>query len=157
MDGVAWLVWALLLAGVGLRIWAAANLDKNKFGKPAGPYAVVRHPLYLGTLLISLGFFLSLDMPATGLLLWLGLLGGVFYPVLNKEERELKVWYPQPYGRYVRQVPRLLPNPLALGQAVRTSEFSIKRVRRNFGWRALWFLALVPALNGLLWRLHTSG
>jgi len=157
MSGLAWLLWVLLLGGVGLRVWAAANLEKNRFVKPAGPYILVRHPLYLGTLLISLAYFLSLGMPVMGGLLWLGLLWGVFVPVLSKEERELRVWFPGAYRRYVNRVPRLLPDLLSLKAAVRTSKFSASRVRCNFGWRALWFLVLVPGLVGLLHWLKGGG
>ena len=144
------LVWVLVLAGVGFRLWAAGNMRKNSFTRPAGPYVLVRHPLYLGTLLISLGFFLALGMPVAGLVLWGGLLAAVFYPVLRKEERELKTWFPRPYGRYVATVPALVPNPAALGRAISSSRFSFELARVNYGWRALVFLVLVPGLTGIL-------
>ncbi len=146
----ALLAWTFVVAGVGLRVWAAGNMEKNRFTRPVGPYLLVRHPLYLGTLLISLGFFCSLGMPFSGFIFWLGLFGGVFYPVLRKEERELGEWFPGPYGKYMRTVPGLLPNPMSLGRVIGTSRFSFKLAGRNFGWRALAFVPLVPALSELL-------
>lgn len=155
----ALLAWALVLGGVGTRIWAAGNLRKNDFTEPAGPYVLVRHPLYLGTLLVSLGFFLSLGMPVTGLVLWFALLAGVFYPVLRKEELELRRWFPKSYARYQESVPRLFPRvvPAVVVRAAGSSRFSIRRARGNFGLRALWFVALVPALTGgLRWLISRS-
>ncbi len=146
--------WALVLAGVLLRIWAAANLEKNRFTRPVGPYLLMRHPLYAGTLLISLGWFLSLGMPLTGLALWLAMLGGIFLPVLRKEERELAARFPAAYGKFLREVPALRPRLGSLGAALRSSAFTAERAGRNFGLRALWFLLIVPVLSeALAWAL----
>ena len=148
--------WIFLLAGVGLRIWAAGNLEKNRFDHPAGPYRLVRHPLYLGTLLVSLSFFLSIGIPGTGLCLWGILLLAVFLPVLRKEERELAQWFPGPYRRYMSRVPALLPALRAFPQALEADRFTMERARRNFGLRALWLLAAVLVLNVVLewWIWH---
>jgi hypothetical protein len=145
--------WVFLIAGVGLRVWAAGNLEKNRFDRPAGPYRLVRHPLYLGTLLISLAFFLTIGLPATGLLLWGLLLGTVFIPVLRKEERELTRWFPGSYERYRGAVRALVPHLLAFPAAIEADRFTLDRARRNFGLRSLWFLALIPLLNLMLTAL----
>ena len=150
-SAVAAAAWLLTLAGVGLRVWAAGNLEKNRFTRPTGPYRLVRHPLYLGTLLISLGFFASLGAPVAGGLLWLALLGGVFLPVLRKEERELDARFPR-YAAYLRGVPALLPGAASVGAALASDRFTWDRARRNYGLRALLFLALVPVLNAILVR-----
>jgi len=142
--------WALLILGVGSRIWAAANMEKNRFDRPSGPYLMVRHPLYLGTLAISFSFFMVLGLPIAGSALWGGLLFGVFLPVIRKEERELLSWFPRAYGGYVKRVPQLVPNLLALPKALSRNLFSMERAGKNFGLRALWFLVLVPGLSSLL-------
>ncbi len=138
---------ALVLLGVGFRVWAAGNLEKNRFTRPIGPYRMVRHPLYAGTLLISLGFLLSLGQPVTGLLAWIVLLFGIFLPVLRKEERELAGKFPGAYKPYLNAVPALLPRWRSLPAAVGSSRFRLSRSSVNYGTRALWFLALVPLLN----------
>lgn len=145
--GIAILCASLLLLGVGLRVWAAGNLEKNVFTRPRGPYRLVRHPLYAGTLLISLGCLLSLGAPVTGVFAWLVLLFGIFLPVLRKEERELAAKFPGTYKPYLNSVPALLPRLVAFPSAVSSSRFSGSRAAANYGLRALWFLVIVPILN----------
>jgi len=43
---------ALIGIGEGLRLWATGHLQKNQELTTSGPFAYVRNPLYLGTLLI---------------------------------------------------------------------------------------------------------
>lgn len=51
----------LVLAVVGqvFRIYAAGYIHKNKQLASTGPYALVRHPLYLGNFLILIGFTIA--------------------------------------------------------------------------------------------------
>src|SRR5512143_2001377 len=42
--------------GEGLRLWAAGHLRKNKQLTTTGPYSYVKNPLYIGTLLITIGY-----------------------------------------------------------------------------------------------------
>lgn len=51
----------LVLAVVGqvFRIYAAGYIHKNKQLATTGPYALVRHPLYLGNFLILIGFTIA--------------------------------------------------------------------------------------------------
>ena len=50
---------ALALFGEFWRIWGCGHLRKNQAVISSGPYAHVRNPLYLGTLLILVGFCLA--------------------------------------------------------------------------------------------------
>ena len=47
---------AIMIAGECLRIWAAGHLEKSKEVTRSGPYRFTRHPLYLGSSLIGVGF-----------------------------------------------------------------------------------------------------
>jgi protein-S-isoprenylcysteine O-methyltransferase Ste14 len=49
---------ALVIPGELVRIWAAGHLRKNQEVTTTGPYAYVKNPLYLGTLLIMIGYCL---------------------------------------------------------------------------------------------------
>src|SRR5688572_12222934 len=47
---------AIALVGEAVRIWAAGHLDKGREVTSSGPYRFTRHPLYLGSSIIGLGF-----------------------------------------------------------------------------------------------------
>jgi protein-S-isoprenylcysteine O-methyltransferase Ste14 len=51
----------LILLGEGIRIWAAGHLQKNEILTVTGPYAYVKNPLYIGTILITIGFCILAD------------------------------------------------------------------------------------------------
>src|SRR5574340_761522 len=46
----------ITIAGEWLRLWAAGHLRKNKQLTTTGPYSYVKNPLYIGTLLITIGY-----------------------------------------------------------------------------------------------------
>jgi protein-S-isoprenylcysteine O-methyltransferase Ste14 len=50
---------ALAVIGQVFRIYAAGFIHKNKQLATTGPYALVRHPLYLGNFLILIGFTIA--------------------------------------------------------------------------------------------------
>ena len=45
--------------GEAIRIWAAGHLEKGREVTMSGPYAFTRHPLYLGSSLIGIGFAIA--------------------------------------------------------------------------------------------------
>src|ERR1700727_2561277 len=47
------------LVGLLLRAWATGHLEKNIRLAESGPYAYVRNPLYLGTLLVAAGLVIA--------------------------------------------------------------------------------------------------
>jgi protein-S-isoprenylcysteine O-methyltransferase Ste14 len=51
----------LILLGEGIRIWAAGHLQKNEVLTVTGPYAYVKNPLYIGSILITTGFCILAD------------------------------------------------------------------------------------------------
>ena len=50
---------AVSIAGELIRLWAAGHLEKSKEVTRSGPYRYTRHPLYLGSSLIGIGFALA--------------------------------------------------------------------------------------------------
>jgi protein-S-isoprenylcysteine O-methyltransferase Ste14 len=50
---------AIMIAGECLRIWAAGHLEKSTEVTRSGPYRFTRHPLYLGSSLIGVGFAIA--------------------------------------------------------------------------------------------------
>ena len=47
---------AFAAAGEALRVWAAGHLEKGREVTASGPYAFTRHPLYVGSSLMGIGF-----------------------------------------------------------------------------------------------------
>jgi protein-S-isoprenylcysteine O-methyltransferase Ste14 len=95
------------LGGLALRAWAAGCLAKNRELATGGPYAYVRNPLYVGTLLVAAGLVIAARS------VWLGVLfaavfGLVYLPVIELEEQHLRRLFPG-YGAYAKAVPALLP------------------------------------------------
>ena len=101
----------LIALGEGLRIWATGHLFKNDALTVEGPYAYLRHPLYLGTLLIACGFGLMAQSRVTLALLGVFLVAyfGYYMPYKNRiESARLEALYGDAYRRYA-VVPSLIP------------------------------------------------
>jgi len=132
LDTVSFL---LVLAGGGVRSWAMGYHVWRRVHGPgsqrslvtAGPYALVRNPLYLGTLLISAGVALmsgNLVIIVTYLVVfWLG-----YYAIIMWEERKLDTQFGADYRDYFDSVPRLVPGLRRWGK--REGTFSLPTMMR---------------------------
>lgn len=99
------------LIGLGefVRLWAAGHLQKNEQLTTTGPYAYVKNPLYVGSLLIMTGFGL---MARSYWLLAVGLVVFAAYYAPYKKRREgdrLRERFGQPWIDYDAAVPDYLP------------------------------------------------
>lgn len=103
--------WPVAFAGIALRAWAAGHLRKNQQLAVSGPYAYVRNPLYIGSLLAGLG----LGICANHGILLAGILAVFlfwFLPVIGEEEdhmREILPGFREYESRVRRFVPSLTP------------------------------------------------
>jgi len=101
-----------VVAGLLLRSWGAGHLVKNERFTVSGPYAHLRHPLYLGTLLVGVGFGIALGgwpslLALAVALPWFFL---SYFPRKERVEAErLEQLYGLEFVRYRAQVPALLP------------------------------------------------
>ncbi len=99
-----------LLAGTRLRILAASYHESSHEVHPitAGPYAWIRHPIYLSNFLLGLGVVLLAGWRPMFLIYPL-----VFIPVhwmiIRSEETHLSKLYGEAYTSYLREVPALIP------------------------------------------------
>ena len=73
-----------------------------------GPYARVRHPQYVGLILIMVGFLLQ--WPTLATLLMFPVLLYVYQRLAIREEREVRAELGQVYERYAARVPRFIPH-----------------------------------------------
>jgi protein-S-isoprenylcysteine O-methyltransferase Ste14 len=97
----------IAFGGLLLRAWAAGHLEKNQQLAVSGPYAMVRNPLYLGTLIVALGFVIAARRWELGVIFAV-VFGGVYLPVIELEEQHLRKLFPS-YEDYASRVPVLLP------------------------------------------------
>ena len=98
---------ALVIPGVVIRALASGQLQKNEQLATGGLYAHTRNPLYLGSLILAIGFALASRSwwIVAGIVL---LFFTIYLPVIRAEEIYLREKFPQ-FEDYARQVPRLLP------------------------------------------------
>jgi protein-S-isoprenylcysteine O-methyltransferase Ste14 len=104
----------LVLSGVALRSWAAGTIQKRRRLAMTGPYSLVRHPLYIGSLLLMLGFCALIDDPEN-IFFVLGpvLMLYVFHAV--HEEKHIAAAFPDQWPAYAASVPRFIPRRLPNG------------------------------------------
>lgn len=146
-----WLPWALVIFGVGVRVWGSGNLRKNQEITRTGIYRMVRHPLYLGSLAVFLAFFLAVGNPLVGAALWLALVVLIYYPTMMDEEAYLVRHYPEQTAEYAH-LPRLLPDLTRLPDALRSDRFTLRAAWGNLGLRTVWAIVAFPvAVEILRW------
>jgi protein-S-isoprenylcysteine O-methyltransferase Ste14 len=104
-----WIGWSLLLVvpGLWLRAYASGYVKKNRELTMTGPYAHVRNPLYVGSILIAAGFAVALMSwqfaAALGVFFLL-----IYVPVIASEEAFLRDTFLE-FEWYCARVPRLIP------------------------------------------------
>jgi protein-S-isoprenylcysteine O-methyltransferase Ste14 len=110
--------FAVAALGVLIRALASGHIRKNAELATTGPYAYTRNPLYLGSIIIAIGFIIAARN------IWIGvgalaMFAFIYLPVIAAEEKYLRSAFPG-YGQYANQVPRLLPRltPYRAGTAM---------------------------------------
>ena len=148
--------------GIAIRVWGCGHLRKNKDVISSGPFARVQHPLYLGTLLISVGAIIAAGSPDTpALLIWTAIgpvfLAAFFAYYLPKKRRieggRLERRFGERFREWQRQVPAMVPSLKPYSRAdARRWEWSV--YRRN---HELEMDALVVVLFCAMFFLHRGG
>jgi protein-S-isoprenylcysteine O-methyltransferase Ste14 len=124
--------------GLSIRAWAAGHLRKNQQLTVSGPYAMVRNPLYIGTLLTALGCTVAAARPELTLLAAV-VFCFVYLPVMQQEEEHLAKLFPE-FAAYAGRVPQLLPK---LPGSFPPQSFSWAVFRANKEQKALYGFAFV--------------
>jgi protein-S-isoprenylcysteine O-methyltransferase Ste14 len=94
-----------LIAAAWRRLYAAQRATKLAMD---GPYARVRHPQYVGLILIMVGFLLQ--WPTLGTLAMFPVLVYVYRRLAVREEREVRAEHGVAYDLYAARVPRFVPH-----------------------------------------------
>jgi protein-S-isoprenylcysteine O-methyltransferase Ste14 len=108
---------AAIAIGELIRLWgvhhigAISRTRSDRLGPlvDTGPFAMVRNPLYIGNILLWVGFALSARLS------WLApiaaaLLALEYHAIVRWEERLLEARIGESYREYMRRVPRWFPN-----------------------------------------------
>jgi len=96
-----------IVPGLLVRALASGHVRKNEALATSGPYAYTRNPLYLGSLLIGVGFAIAARSLWIGLAL-LMMFFAIYLPVIRGEEKFLRDKFPE-FDEYARNVPRMFP------------------------------------------------
>ena len=130
--------WGAVIAlpGEAIRVWASGHLQKEREVTRSGPYRRVRHPLYLGSAIIGVGFAIATWSVWSALVVLL-YLGVTLTAAIRTEEARLASRYGGEYAAY--REGRAAP--------VRRA-FSWAQVMSNREYRALAGFAIAL---GLLW------
>ncbi|MEN6356200.1 MAG: isoprenylcysteine carboxylmethyltransferase family protein [Armatimonadota bacterium] len=141
-----WIGLPFVIVGELIRIWASGYLSKMSRLITAGPFAICRNPLYIGSFFISLGYFLMCNQPivwiAGPILFWLFHGGAISY-----EERLLADKFGEDFNEYCKSIPRLISLPRSLAGH---GEFSIRQIVVNNEHRSALVTALASSLYAIL-------
>lgn len=136
-TGAEWLLAAgvpVVLLGEWIRMWGVHHIGSvsrtrtERLGPliDHGPFAMVRNPLYIGNILLWLGFAISAR------LIWLApvvfvLLMLEYHAIVRWEERLLESRMGESYRHYLTRVPRWLPNLAGRSTSGQDAAFSWKQ------------------------------
>ena len=136
--------WSILLGvpiailGESIRLWAAGHLIKGQEVTTSGPYAFVRHPLYMGSALLGLGFVVAAASLLVAVIV-LGYLSLMISVAIRLEEATLRADFGETHARYV-----------AGKSPAGARRFSVRRVRENREHQSLLGLLVSVAVLCLL-------
>lgn len=126
--------------GEALRIWAAGHLEKGREVTRSGPYALTRHPLYLGSGIMGAGFAIAARSAVVVLIVGAYLVVTIT-AAIRSEEAHLTDRFGSAYPDYRR------------GEAADgLRRFAVERALRNREYRALaGFIAVIALLAARLY------
>jgi protein-S-isoprenylcysteine O-methyltransferase Ste14 len=147
--------YVLVVFGVLVRLWATLYVGGRKETtlQTTGPYSVVRHPLYLGSLTIGLGVSALSENPLV-LALFVAYFLVQYSTTIRHEEEVLKQAFGDEYAEYARRVPCFVPR-ISTFDATPPDRIVVWALRKELV-RSVCFLAAIPILD-LIARLHESG
>ncbi len=129
---------ALVLSGFLIRIAARGHKEEQSSAGSAlvkgGPYAIVRHPMYLGTFFIGTGIIVLL-FEAWTFFIFLAVYLAIYIPQIHKEEAILLKRFAGEYAAYSRKTPLYFPTPA-----------SLRNIRTHLSFKVAWIKKELPSL-----------
>jgi protein-S-isoprenylcysteine O-methyltransferase Ste14 len=105
LASYVFIVGGFWLIAAAWRVLLAAMRDGTV--ATAGPYARVRHPQYLGFILVMVGFLLQWPTLATAVMFPVLVL--VYARLARREEREVREQFGEAYNTYAARTPPFIP------------------------------------------------
>ncbi len=110
----------LILVGLALQSWSKAVLRRNRELGTDGPYAICRHPFYLGNFVFDVGLCVLSGnwwlVAVYPVIFWIG-----YRPTIRYEEALLRGAFGQAHVAYSQRTPRLFPSFLGLARRWRST------------------------------------
>lgn len=123
-----------ILPGLLIRALASGHVRKNESLATSGPYAYTRNPLYLGSLLIGIGFAIAArSWWISGVLVLMFF--AIYMPVIRSEEAYLREKFAD-FDEYTKRVPRMFPR-LRAAPSDAGGGFSMELYLKHREWNAL--------------------
>jgi protein-S-isoprenylcysteine O-methyltransferase Ste14 len=145
-HAIEWMGVVLISTCIAGRTWCSLYIGGRKKRElvTAGPYSLVRNPLYVFTLIGSVG--LGAQSGSLVIAAWFGLVAFViFRGVVRSEERFLAREFPAEFRAYALRVPRFWPR-FAAWQDIDELTIKPELMLRTFGQASL-FLISIPAAD----------
>ena len=121
-----WDTWRLGLivaaGGEAIRIWAAGHLEKSREVTRSGPYRLTRHPLYVGSAIMTIGIVIAARSPVVALLA-AAYIGTTIPAAIRAEEAFLRRRFGDTYDRYQRAEADAMERRFSVERAVRNREY----------------------------------
>jgi protein-S-isoprenylcysteine O-methyltransferase Ste14 len=139
----------LIIPGLLIRALASGHVRKNEALAMSGPYAHTRNPLYLGSLLIGIGFALAARSWWVGVVL-IAMFFAIYVPVIRSEEAFLRERFPD-FDTYAKAVPRMIPRIRPAFRDQAAGGFSMDLYLKHREYNAL--LGAVAMMAGLIVKM----
>jgi len=108
-DALLYAGTVIAFFGIAIRMWAAGYVMKNKELATTGPYAYVRHPLYVGNILLLVGYSLASSL-WWAFVLMAALLWFYYPPTISYEDNKLRTIFGEDWENWSKDVHALIPS-----------------------------------------------
>jgi hypothetical protein len=112
----------IALPGESLRLWAAGHIEKGREITRSGPYRFVRHPLYLGSTIMAIGFAVAAGRLLVVILVAL-YMGLTLLAAMRTEERALDEKFSGEYKAYREGRAQPVERPFSWSRVVANREY----------------------------------
>jgi len=139
---------AIAAVGATVRMWASGYVMKNKQLATNGPYAYVRHPLYVGNILLLIGFSMA-STQWWSFVLMAALLWFYYPPTISYEDNKLRDIFGAEWEEWSKNIHALIPTFGAKAGSAKSSWSFRKSLMQNAE------PAIVVYLIGCMYLLYT--